>query len=283
MTSATRIPDLPTKFTESEDEFLKLFHGLIENSHQNLVDLSAQYETLREAKDRAASAMEASDHPDAVAFRAIAETVAETVENLQSERDDRIKAIRTEYKTKIDDATKSIDAERERVLKLIASDTISDIDPIKLVEEYSRHLEALKSTAKSLKEHSPELFEYAKTLPTKVAQTTGGTNALGAKRGPTPRLASVVVVNPDGTVSEMTPHTLGEAAKHTNSHAGVKSVTRGALATQMLAVVGNQADLISVDPESPTVFYFTVNEKSYQYQVVAVDKSKALSDDDTDE
>lgn len=259
MASPAVIPDLPAEFLASDDPLVGMFLPVGIAAHADLVDAAAKFETLREAEVRASAALDSSEDPSAVAYRQAREATVETVESIKAARDKELDEIRKRYNTQIEAANKELDTLKVDTLKSIQVDTISDINVDELVSNYTAKMDAAKILGRNLKEQCPQLAEWVKSLPSKVAQS-GGSGPDSRDRNWTPRFASIVVTDPEGKEIVPNPVTLGATAK-------IVGGTRQFHAKQLLGAIGDPSNL-SNDPANPSVYEVKNNGKVWTVSVV---------------
>lgn len=273
MTTPT-IPALPDSFVESEDETVALFVPPALKAWRKLTELSGTYVRVMRANEDAENALEDSADPQAVAYREAKSASDDKVEALNSELEDRIKALRAEYKAKRDEATSGLKDLRNETLKVLGNAMIEDVDQNALAESYLKNYKALSNLAKLVKDDYPDLTEFVKTqVPSRFAQTPGTGNSRGSSgpRGWTPRLVSVTVNG-----KAVSPTTLGAAAKEIGFKASENG--RSFLAKQLLAAVVTP-DNLSTDADSPSTFAVKYNDTVFNVAVVG---KSADSDDDNE-
>lgn len=265
MSSPAVIPDLPVEFLNSSNPVVEMFLPVGLAAHSGLVDAAGQFETVREAESRANKALEESEDPAAVAFREAKEATDAAIEQIKAERDSQLDSIRKLFAEKTKNVTDQLKAKEKETLAQIQADAVSDIDVTALVENYTTKLAAAKILANNLKEQCPELQSWFKSLPTRTSQANGS-GTVRTVDSWTPRLISAVVTDPDGNSQNIEPSTLGAIAK-------VVGGSRKGHQQQLLGAVGSP-DNLSVDPENPSVYSVTHNNKVYTVAVVGRD-SKA--------
>lgn len=263
MSNPSRIPDLPAEFLSSDDPLVGMFVPLGISAHADLVDAAGKFETVREAENRAASALETSEAPEAVAYRSAQESANETLEAIKAERDKEIEAIREKYKGSISEVTNALTEQKNATLKALQVDVMDGINVTELVVNYTAKLGALKILGTNLKDQCPELHAYVKSLPSRTTQARGGANS-SVDRNWTPRLAFAEVVDPEGNNVTPEPTTLGAIAK-------IVGGTRQFHADQLRGAIGSP-DNLSVDPANPSVYTVTNNGKTWTVKVAGRDK-----------
>ena len=272
MSSPAAIPDLPVEFLTSSNPLIASYFlapGIA--AHQSLVDAAANFEIVREAENRAATALSESDDPAAVAYRDAREAADSALETIKSERDAQLDEIRKLYADKMKSVTNALKEQERKTLEQIKVDSVSDINMTDLVEQYTTAIQGAKILATTLKDSCPELHEWYKSLPSRTAQANGS--------GPTrtvdswtPRLVSAKIVDPDGNT-----HTLPDPGNKVPSTLGaIAKIVGGNRKGHQLALLGSigSPDNLSVDPENPSVYSITNNGKVYSIAVVGRD-SKA--------
>ena len=276
MAAPTRIPDLPVEFLTSDNPLIRTyFLGTGIAAHQALVDAAGQFETVREAESRAATALSESSDPAAVAFRQAKEQADNTLEAIKAERDAQLDAIRKEFAEKMNAVKDALKEQERKTLESIKVDAVSDINVTELVENYTTALQGAKILATTLKDQCPELSAWYKSLPSRTSQANGS----GSQRTVdswTPRLLSAVITDDKGNThtlpQENTPATLGNIAK-------IVGGTRKGHQLQLLGAIGTP-DNLSSDPENPSVYHVSNNGTHY---TVAVVKRDPKSDDDNED
>lgn len=270
MTAPTTVPALPDGFIESDDETVALFVPPAMKAWRKLVELSGTYERVRKASEDAESALEESDDPQAIAYREAQSKADDAVEVINSELEEAIKTLRTEFKAKREAAQQGLKELKNETLKALGSAMIEDVDQDQLAESYLKNFKSLQGIARMLKDDYPDLTEFVKSsIPSRFTQTPGTRGASGP-RGWTPRLVSVTV---NGNV--VSPATLGAAAKEIGFKASENG--RKFLAAQLLAAVVTP-DNLSTDSDSPSRFAVKYNDTVFNVEVVG--KAADTGDDD---
>jgi vacuolar-type H+-ATPase subunit E/Vma4 len=262
MSSPAVIPDLPVEFLQSDNPVVQMFLGVGLAAHSGLVEAAGQFETVREAENRAATALAESTDPVAVAYREAKEAADAAIEQIKAERDAQPDAIRKLFAEKTKNVSDQVKAKERETLSAIQADAVSEINVTELVENYTTKLAGLKILASNLKDQCPELSAWFKSLPSRTAQANGS-GAVKTVDSWTPRLVSAVITDQDGNTQVPEPTTLGAIAKLVGG-------SRKGHQQSLLGAIGSP-DNLSVDPESPSVYSVTNNGKVFTVAVVGRD------------
>lgn len=267
--STVVFPELPTEFVSSDDPTVAIFAPSINSEYSILVELTNQYETVREADAKTAAALADSPEEWAVDYRQAEDEANEALEAIQAEFDAQVKELKDAIAKRKNSVKDALKLEKDAALHKGNVAVAGDIDQDKLAADYAVHAAAFGKLVKLIKDEVPAMVEFAKAIPSPVKQAKGNSTSSGV-RGWTPRLVSVTV---DGNA--VTPSTLGEAAKV----AGIKGAGgRNLLRDRLLGSIVTPENL-STDSDNPSVFTITVNETEHTVAVVG----KVAAADDSDD